>query len=215
MSLWKRILDTLIDPNIIVLLMSIGVLGITIEILNPGLILPGTVGAISLIVGLFGLQVLPISWAGLLLMILAAGFFVAEAWVPSHGALALAGGLSFVIGALMLFDPAGEGYQVSIWVALAVGGTLALVSAIVITKAVRARRAPTKTGREEMVGDVGVVRSAVAPTGLVNVHGEIWKAHTDGEPLAAGETVRVDAVGSDLVLEVSRVEEPAAVVASS
>ena len=121
MSLWKRVLDTLIDPNLIVLLMSIGVLGITIEILNPGLILPGTVGVISLIIGLFGLQVLPVSWAGLLLMALAVGFFVAEAFVPSHGALALAGAISFVVGALMLFDPAGEGYQVSIWVALAVG----------------------------------------------------------------------------------------------
>jgi membrane-bound serine protease (ClpP class) len=109
MSLWKRILDTLVDPNLIVLLMSIGVLGITIEILNPGLILPGTVGVISLIVGLFGLQVLPVSWAGLLLMLFAVGFFVAEAFVPSHGALALAGAVSFVIGALMLFDPAGEG----------------------------------------------------------------------------------------------------------
>jgi membrane-bound serine protease (ClpP class) len=215
MSLWKRILDTLIDPNIIVLLMSIGVLGITIEILNPGLILPGTVGAISLIVGLFGLQVLPVSWAGLLLMILAAGFFVAEAYVPSHGALALAGGLSFVIGALMLFDPAGEGYQVSIWVALAVGGTLALVTALVVTKAVRARRAPTKTGREEMVGDVGVARTEIAPTGLVNVHGEIWKAHTDGDPIAAGEHVRVEGVGDALVLEVTQVEEPAAVGAPS
>jgi membrane-bound serine protease (ClpP class) len=215
MSLWKRVLDTLIDPNIIVLLMSIGVLGITIEILNPGLILPGTVGAISLVIGLFGLQVLPVSWAGLLLMALAAGFFVAEAFVPSHGALALAGGVSFVVGALMLFDPAGEGYQVSIWVALAVGGTLALLTALVVTKAVRARRAPTKTGREEMVGELGVVRSALAPAGLVNVHGEIWKARTEGGPLDAGETVRVDGVGDDLVLEVSRVEEPAAMIASS
>jgi membrane-bound serine protease (ClpP class) len=215
MSLWKRVLDTLIDPNIIVLLMSIGVLGLTIEILNPGLILPGTVGAISLVIGLFGLQVLPVSWAGLLLMALAAGFFVAEAFVPSHGALALAGGVAFVVGALMLFDPAGEGYQVSIWVALAVGGTLALLTAVVVTKAVRARRGPTRTGREEMVGELGVVRSALAPAGLVNVHGEIWKARADGDPLAAGETVRVDGVGDDLVLEVSRAEEPAAVVASS
>jgi membrane-bound serine protease (ClpP class) len=215
MSLWKRVLDTLIDPNLIVLLMSIGVLGITIEILNPGLILPGTVGVISLIIGLFGLQVLPVSWAGLLLMALAAGFFVAEAFVPSHGALALAGAVSFVVGALMLFDPAGEGYQVSIWVALAVGGTLALVTAIVATKVIRARRAPTKTGREEMVGEIGVVRSELAPAGLVNVHGEIWKAHTEGEPLARGEYVRVDGVGEDLVLEVSQAEEPAALVAHS
>ena len=165
MSLWKRVLDTLIDPNLIVLLMSIGVLGITIEILNPGLILPGTVGAISLIIGLFGLQVLPVSWAGLLLMVLAAGFFVAEAFVLSHGALALAGAVSFVVGSLMLFDPAGEGYQVSIWVALAVGGTLALVTAIVATKIVQAKRAPTKTGREEMVGETGVVRSGSIPAG--------------------------------------------------
>ena len=215
MSLWKRILDTLIDPNLIVLLMSIGVLGITIEILNPGLILPGTVGVISLIVGLFGLQVLPVSWAGLLLMILAAGFFVAEAFVPSHGALALAGGVSFVIGSLLLFDPAGDGYQVSIWVALAVGGTLALVTAIVITKAVRARRAPTKTGWEEMVGEIGVVRRDLDPSGLVNVHGEIWKASVDGEPIARGEYVRVESVSDDLMLEVSRVEEPAAVATSS
>jgi membrane-bound serine protease (ClpP class) len=215
MSLWKRVLDTLIDPNIIVLLMSIGVLGITIEILNPGLILPGTVGVISLIIGLFGLQVLPISWAGLLLMALAAAFFAAEAFVPSHGALALAGAVSFVVGSLMLFDPAGEGYQVSIWVALAVGGTLALVTAVVVTKVVRARHAPTKTGREEMVGEIGVVRSAIAPTGLVNVHGEIWKAHTDGEPIAPGEYVRVDRVGDDLVLEVSPAEAPVATVASA
>ena len=215
MSLWKRILDLLVDPNLIVLLMSIGVLGITIEILNPGLILPGTVGVISLIVGLFGLQVLPVSWAGILLMLLAVGFFAAEAFVPSHGALALAGAVSFVVGALMLFDPAGEGYQVSIWVALAVGGTLALVTAIVATKVIRARRAPTKTGREEMVGEVGVVRSAIAPSGLVNVHGEIWKAHTDGNPLAPGEYVRVSGVGEDLVLEVTRAEEPAALATSS
>ena len=86
MGLWKSILDLLIDPNLIVILMSIGILGITIELWNPGLILPGTVGAIALVIGLFGLQVLPISWAGLLLMALALGFFVAEAFVVSHGA---------------------------------------------------------------------------------------------------------------------------------
>ncbi len=215
MSLWKRILDLLVDPNLIVLLMSIGVLGITIEILNPGLIFPGTIGVISLIIGLFGLQVLPVSWAGILLMLLAVAFFVTEAFVPSHGALALAGAVSFIVGALMLFDPAGEGYQVSIWVALAVGGTLALVTAVVATKVIRARRAPTKTGREEMVGEIGVVRSAVAPTGLVNIHGEIWKAHTDGVPLASGEYVRVQGIGEDLVLDVTQAEEPTAVAASS
>lgn len=213
MSLWKRILDTLIDPNLIVLLMSIGVLGITIEILNPGLIFPGTIGAISLIIGLFGLQVLPVSWAGVLLMILAVAFFVGEAFVTSHGALALAGAVSFVIGSLLLFDPAGEEYQVSIWVALAVGGTLALVTGIAVTKIVQARRAPTKTGREELLDEVGVVRHRLDPDGTVFVHGELWRAHTNEAPLETGEHVRVDSVGEGLVLEVSRAEEPAAVSA--
>ncbi len=87
MSAWKRILDLLIDPNIIALMLSLGLIGIVVELWNPGLIFPGTVGAISLIVGLYGLQVLPVSFAGLLLMLLAAAFFVAEAFVASHGAL--------------------------------------------------------------------------------------------------------------------------------
>jgi membrane-bound serine protease (ClpP class) len=211
MSLWKRILDTLIDPNIIVLLMSLGVLGITIEILNPGLIFPGTVGAISLIVGLFGLQVLPVSWAGLLLMILALAFFVAEAFVVSHGALALAGAVSFVIGSLLLFDPAGEEYQVSIWVALAVAGTMALITGVAVAKIVQARRAPTKTGREELLDEIGVVRHRLDPGGSVFVHGELWRAHTENGPLEVGERVRVDSIGEDFVLEVSRAEEPAPV----
>ena len=213
MSLWKRILDTLIDPNIIVLLMSLGVLGITIEILNPGLIFPGTVGIISLIVGLFGLQVLPVSWAGVLLLLLAAAFFAAEAFVTSHGALALAGAVSFVVGALMLFDPAGPEYQVSIWVALAVGGTLAVLTAIAVTKVVQARRAPKRTGQEELIGGIGVVRRPLQPSGLVAVHGELWQARSNDGSIATGERVRVEAIGEDLVLVVARVEDRAAVPA--
>lgn len=213
MSLWKRILDTLIDPNIIVLLMSLGVLGITIEILNPGLIFPGTVGIISLIVGLFGLQVLPVSWAGVLLLLLAAAFFAAEAFVTSHGALALAGAVSFVVGALMLFDPAGPEYQVSIWVALAVGGTLAVLTAIAVTKVVQARRAPKRTGQEELIGEIGVVRRPLQPAGLVAVHGELWQARSNDGSIATGEQVRVEAIGDDLVLVVARVEDRAAVPA--
>ena len=91
MSLWKRILDTLIDPNIIALMLSLGVLGIVVELYNPGLIFPATLGGICLIIGFYGLQVLPVNWAGVLLMLLAAGFWGAEPFVMSHGALALAG----------------------------------------------------------------------------------------------------------------------------
>ena len=108
-------------------MLSLGLIGIVVELWNPGLIFPGTVGAISLVVGLYGLQVLPVSAAGLLLMLLAAGFFIAEAFIVSHGALALAGAVTFVIGALILFDPAGEAYQVSLWTALGIAATLALL----------------------------------------------------------------------------------------
>jgi membrane-bound serine protease (ClpP class) len=207
MGLWKRLLDTLIDPNLIVLLMSIGILGITVEVLNPGLIFPGTIGAISLVIGLFGLQVLPISWAGLLLLLLAAGFFAAEAVVTSHGALALAGAVSFVIGALMLFDPAGEAYDVSIWVALAVAGTFALFFGVAMAKVVQVRRTRPQTGQEELVGTVGIVRESLTPAGLVLVHGELWRARTNGDAIAAGERVRVERVGDSLLLDVARAEE--------
>jgi membrane-bound serine protease (ClpP class) len=207
MSVWKRLLDVLVDPNIILLLMSIGALGITIEIMNPGLIFPGTAGAISLILGLFGLQVLPVSWAGVLLLLLAATFLAAEAFVASHGALALAGAVAFVFGALMLFDPAGEAYQVSLPVALAVGGTLAVSTAVAVTKVVEVRRSRPQTGQEELVGQRGVVRQILDPAGLVFVHGELWRAHTTGEPIPPGESVRVEAIGDGLVLEVERDEE--------
>jgi membrane-bound serine protease (ClpP class) len=203
MSLWKQILDTLIDPNLIVILMSIGVLGITIELWSPGLILPGTVGAISLVIGLFGLQVLPVSWAGILLMLLAAGFFVAEAFVVSHGALALAGAVAFVIGSLMLFDPAGDAYQVSLPVAIAVAATMAAMVGIAVTKIVQVRRAGVVTGQEEMIGQLGVVRQALDPEGLVFVHGELWRARTSGEPVPPGETVRVEGLDDGLTLKVA------------
>ena len=210
MSFWDRILDVVIDPNIIVLLMSLGVLAITVELFNPGLIFPAAFGAISLIIGLFGLQVLPFSWAGILLMLVALGFFVAEAFITSHGALAVAGAVAFVFGALMLFDPAGDAYQVSLPVAIAIAATLALFVAFAVAKVIAARRRPPATGREEMLGQVGIVREPLDPEGLVFVHGELWKARaTDGDSIPAGAAVTVERIGDGLVLDVARAAEPA------
>jgi membrane-bound serine protease (ClpP class) len=207
MSFWQKALDTLIDPNLIVLFMSIGTLGIIIELWNPGLIFPGTVGAISLILGLFGLQVLPISVAGLLLMLLAFAFFAAEAFVPSHGALTVAGAVCFVLGALLLFEPAGETYEVSLPAVIAIAATLAGLMALVAFKIVQVRRAPVVTGDSELLGQIGVVRERLAPTGLVFVRGELWKARSNGEPLEPGTNVKIEGIDDDLVLEV----EPAPV----
>ena len=154
---------------------------------------------ISLLVGLYGLQVLPVSVAGLLLLLFAAGLFVAEAFVASHGALALAGAVTFVIGALMLFDPAGPAYQVSVWTALAIAGTLALLLGVALTRVVKARRNPVEVGIGTMVGDDALVRR----DGWVSVDGELWRARSaDGGPLVPGEHVTVESVEDDLGLVV-------------
>jgi membrane-bound serine protease (ClpP class) len=208
MSLWQKILDTLIDPNLIVLFMSIGTLGLIVELWNPGLIFPGTVGAISLILGLFGLQVLPISAAGLLLMLLAFAFFAAEAFVPTHGAITLAGAVCFVLGAMLLFEPAGATYEVSLPAVIAIAATLAGLMAFVAFKIVQVRKAPVVTGSSELLGQVGVVREALAPIGIVFVRGELWRARSNGKPVEPGTTVKVDRIDDDLVLEVEPIEQP-------
>ncbi|HEX2346165.1 MAG TPA: nodulation protein NfeD [Gaiellaceae bacterium] len=205
MSFWQRARDFLVDPNLIALMLSIGLIGIVVELWNPGLVFPGTVGAISLILGLYGLQVLPVSLAGLLLMILAAAFFVAEAFVPSHGALTVAGAVMFVLGALMLFDPAGDAYQVSLPVALAIAGTLALLLGFALTRVVRAARNPAAVGTQGLIGDEGVVRQ----NGMVQINGELWRAHTeDDSPLVPGEHVRVERVEEGLRLVVGSPVSP-------
>jgi membrane-bound serine protease (ClpP class) len=199
MSFWKRALDLLVDPNVIAIMLSLGLVGILVELWNPGLVFPGTVGAISLIVGLYGLQVLPVSVAGLFLMLLAAAFFVAEAFVVSHGALTLAGAIMFVIGALMLFDPAGEAYQVSVWTAVGIAGTLALLVGVALSRVAKVARRPPEVGVGRLVGEEGEIRR----NGYVLVDGELWRARSaDGGPLVPGGRVRVEAVDDGLELVV-------------
>jgi membrane-bound serine protease (ClpP class) len=187
-------------------MLSIGLIGIVVELWNPGLVFPGAVGAISLIVGLYGLQVLPISIAGLLLMLLSAGFFIAEAFVASHGALSVAGAICFVIGALMLFDPAGEAYQVSLPVALAIAGTLLVIFGFALTKATRLRLTPPEVGSHRLVGETAQVRGE----NLVFVDGELWRARrADGAPLEQGERVRIESVEQEELQLVVAAPEPA------
>jgi membrane-bound serine protease (ClpP class) len=206
LSGWKRLLDLLVDPNVIALMLSIGLIGLVVELWNPGLVLPGTVGAVSLVVGLYGLQVLPVSAAGILLLLLAAGLFVAELFVVSHGALTLAGAVCFVIGSLILFDPAGPAYQVSLQVAIGIAGSLALVIGLALTKAAQARRRPAEVGLHRLVGEEGDVRR----DGFVFVAGELWRARpANDETLVPGERIRVQAVDEDsLRLVVGSASDP-------
>jgi len=199
MTFFQRARNLLIDPNLIDLMLSLGLIGILVELWHPGLIFPGTVGAISLILALYGLQVLPVSVAGVALLLLAFAFFAAEPFVMSHGALAVGGGVLFVVGSLILFDPAGPAYKVSLTVTLAIAGTLTVLIGLALSRVVRARRLPSAVGAARVVGEQGVVRN----DGYVLVSGELWHARSnDDRPLVPGETVMVERVDEGLELVV-------------
>ncbi len=199
LSFFQQARNLLIDPNLIELMLSIGLIGILVELWHPGLIFPGTVGAISLVLGLYGLQVLPVSVAGVALLLLSFAFFAAEPFVMSHGALAVGGGVLFVIGSLILFDPAGPLFEVSLTVIIAIAGTLTLLLGFALSRVVRARRLPVGVGSLTFAGEPGVVRQG----GYVFVRGELWRAHTaDGSPLVPGTPVTVEQVEENLELVV-------------
>ena len=208
MSLWQKVLDTLIDPNLIVLFMSLGTLGLIVELWNPGLIFPGTVGAICLILGLFGLQVLPISAAGLLLMLLAFAFFAAEAFVPTHGAITLAGAICFVIGAMLLFEPAGSTYQVSLPAVIAMA---AAIAGLMGARRGQDRPGPQSAGRDrdERARRPGRLRARCARSGRDGLRARraLEGPLSDG-PLERGAPVRIDSIDDELVLEVEPAEQP-------
>jgi membrane-bound serine protease (ClpP class) len=208
MGLWRRILDRLIDPNLISLMLSLGVLGLIVELWHPGLIFPATFGILCLAIAFFGLDVLPVNWAGLILIAAAFAFWITELFVVfSHGALTLAGAVCFVFGSLLLFQPAGSGYQVSPAVPLAIALTFSAFFAFVLAKVLRARRRPASVGPQTIVGQHG----HVGRDGLISVRGELWKAReADGNELVRGDDVEVIALeGMELV--VRRVGTPAPV----
>ena len=199
MTFFQRARNFLINPTLIELMLSIGLIGIIVELWHPGLIFPGTVGAVSLVLALYGLQVLPVSLAGALLILLAFAFLAAEPFVMSHGALAVAGGVLFVIGSLILFDPAGPAYKASLTVTLAIAGTLTALLGFALVRVVRVRRLPPDVGPSRLVGEEGVVRG----DGYILVSGELWHATADdGRLLVPGETVTVTRVEEDLELVV-------------
>jgi membrane-bound serine protease (ClpP class) len=208
MGFWKRLLDILIDPNLIALMLSLGVLGIVVELWNPGLIFPATLGVLSLAIAFYGLDVLPISWAGVILIAAAFAFWITELFVAfSHGALTAAGAVCFVFGCLLLFEPAGSGYQVSLPVALAVAGAISAIFALALTKVIQIRRRPPAVGTNTIVG----ARAQVRRDGLVSIRGELWQARSeDEEPLEPGDEVEVAGIdGLQLVVRPAR--EPATV----
>jgi membrane-bound serine protease (ClpP class) len=199
---WRlEALKALSDPNIAFLLMTLGTIGLLAELYNPGAILPGIVGAISLILAFYSLQTLPINYAGVLLIILGIVLFILEIKVTSYGLLSLGGLASLVLGALMLVQTDAPFLKVSLSfivpTALLVGAILMSLTWI----AVKTQRQGSVMGAEAMVGTIALAKTDVAPRGRVFVHGEIWDAVSD-EPIREGEEARVKAV-SGLTLTVA------------
>jgi membrane-bound serine protease (ClpP class) len=204
-SFFSRLLNVLIDPNIITLLFLAGLAGIGFEIFHPGVVLPGVLGAVALVTALFGFSILPISWAGLALLLLGVAMLVTDAFVTSHGAITVAGLISLVVGAIMLFRNAPSPYHVNVPLIISIAVVLGLLWGFAITKAIQVKRKPVSVGPQTIVGQIGEVRGE----GQVFVNGELWRARPAGdEPLRRGTKIRVDAVDPALVLDVSPVDEP-------
>lgn len=200
MSPLREFLAALTDPQVAGILMFLGMLGLYMELSNPGAIFPGVIGAICLLLGLYALSVLPVNYAGVGLVILGLLLFIIELQVPTYGLLTLGGSISLILGAVLLFkdvDPAMRvGLETLVGVAVAVSVSMGLLS----FKALAVRRQKVTTGQEGLVGKRGVVRQALAPKGKIFVHGEIWAAvaeqtippETDVEVMAVeGLTLRV------------------------
>jgi len=197
LGFFTRLLNTLIDPNILPLLFLAGLAGIGFEIFHPGVVLPGALGAVALVTALFGFSVLPISWGGVLLMLLGVALLVVDLNVPTHGALTLAGLISLAVGSIMLFQNA-PGYHTSKPLVIGVAVALGAVWVFAVSKAVQVRHRAVEVGPQLIAGSVGEVRSG----GLVYVNGELWQARTSGgEELRLGEQVRVESLDG-LVLTV-------------
>jgi membrane-bound serine protease (ClpP class) len=200
-----RFLALITDPNVAYILMMVGMLGIFFELSNPGSILPGVLGGISLILAFFAFQSLPINWAGLLLILFGVILLIAEIKVVSHGILTIGGVVAMLLGSMMLYDApeAGSALRISWWVIVpAVGSTAGLV-VFALSYGMRALYRTPTTGATGMVGQTAVARTPLAPEGQVAVQGELWRAVAQDGPIAAGDPVTI--VGVDgLTLTVAK-----------
>jgi len=203
---WQhRLLGWLADPNVAYLLLMLGMLGIFFELSHPGVILPGVIGGISLILAFYALQSLPVSAAGLLLIALAMVLFFAELKIVSHGILGVGAVIALTLGSVMLVRSPASWLRVSLLVIFPMVAVTALYFLVVLRLVLKARRGRPATGREGMVGAVGEALDDLAPAGNVFVHGEIWSAESSGI-VRKGDRVRVAAVRG-LTLEVRKDRE--------
>jgi len=201
----QRILDIIASPNVAYVLMMLGLVGLYFELSNPGLILPGVVGSVSLILALYAMQNLPINYAGLLLIVLGVVLLIAEVIVMSYGLLAMSGAISIFLGSIMLIDSEDPAMQISKMILYPTLGMTFLFSLGTIYLAKKAHQLVTITGMEGLIGEVGVVKETLNLEGRVLIHGEMWKAESD-TLISVGEKVLVEVV-KGLKIQVRKVGE--------
>jgi membrane-bound serine protease (ClpP class) len=201
-SVRDRILEVIANPTIAYILLTLGMWGLFFELSNPGAIFPGIVGGICLILAFFGLQTLPINYAGLLLMVLALIFFILEVKVVSYGALTIGGIVSMILGSLLLFDSPLPYMRASLVVIIMIAVATALFFLFALGFAVRAHKRKVTTGDKGIMGETGVARTDLDPEGDVFVQGEIWKAEAD-QSISKGDKVMVTGV-EGLTLKVTK-----------
>lgn len=199
---WRtRLLAVLTNPNVAYILMLVGIYGLIFEFSNPGAIVPGTIGAISLLLALFAFQVLPVNYAGMALILLGLGLMVGEAFAPSFGMLGIGGVIAFVMGSVILMDTEAPGYDIAVSLIITFALVSALVFIFVIGAAIKARGRAVVTGQEEMVGELGVALQDFDERGQIRTHSEIWQARSQ-TPIRKGQRVRVTAMhGLTLTVE--------------
>jgi len=192
LSARQKFLARIVQPDVVFVLLILGVLGLYTEFTHPGVVLPGVVGGICLILALYALNFLPVNLAGLFLIVLALVFFILEAKMPSHGVLALGGVISMFLGAIFLIRSPLTPGGVSIGVALSGTVPFAILTVFLMRLVLRSRKWKTATGKEELIGSEGIVVEPLqsGAEGLVRVHGELWQAEA-AEPLQEGKTVRI------------------------
>jgi len=203
MTLKQRILAFIMDPNIAFILLAIGALALYAEFNHPGAVVPGTVGLVFILLAVFALNLLPTRFAAVVLILASFVLFALEAKFATHGVLAIGGIVTMVLGALLLVDAPIPEMRVHLWTALAVSIPIGLITAFLMTLALKARRNKVVTGEQGLIGEVGVAQTPLSPQGKVFVHGEIWDA-VSSMNIAAGERVIVRRVDG-LQLEVDAV----------
>jgi membrane-bound serine protease (ClpP class) len=205
---WRdRVLATIADPNIAYVLLMLGTMGLAMELWNPGAIFPGVVGAIAIVLAFFALQVLPVSQAGLLLLLIGIILLLLEIKVTSYGALTIGGIAALTLGSILLFESPGRLVRVSWAVLVPVVVLTTLFFTFIVGSGIRAQRRRPVTGPEGMIGERGHVDRALAPYGKVYVHGELWDARAEA-PLESGREIEVVAVeGRRLVVRPGSVPE--------